>query len=170
MEGNGAQWAGASGRRTGPGDATVWRRSGGRLQQRDDLAGCCMPSKLRLLKDRNTVPAHFKTTTGTRVQRDLCIRKTARQLGRQTGGPGFVVSNRAVFDGNVHALGIRVVGEYSESAPARANCAVHNCPFSVQMHGCPIARGGGTCGRRSQRVPRASVAWRCMGMRPGARL
>jgi hypothetical protein len=34
---------------------------------------------------------------------DLGVRKGAPNLGRQTGGPGLVVSDDAVFDGHEHS-------------------------------------------------------------------
>jgi len=35
---------------------------------------------------------------------DLRVRKGAADLGRQTGGPGFVVSNDAVLNGYAHVV------------------------------------------------------------------
>ena len=38
-------------------------------------------------------------------QLDLGVRVCVTNLGRQTGSPGFVVSDDAEFDGNAHYLG-----------------------------------------------------------------
>ena len=108
--------AGAPGRRIGPSDVTVRNCSGRRSQQGDNLALCGMPSKLRFLINGNAVLENFETTTRTRSQTDLRVGELARKLGRQTGGPWLVVSNRAIFDRKLHHLCVLVTAKYSESA------------------------------------------------------
>jgi hypothetical protein len=66
------------------------------------FARLCMAVQLRFLKDRLAVEDYFEAAAGARDQRDVRIRMFSSNLGRQTGGPGFVVSKRAVFDCNGH--------------------------------------------------------------------
>src|SRR5688572_32547670 len=78
------------------------RLQGLRGQQMENLAGLGVASKPRLLKDGLSVARHFEPPAARRYQLDLCRGKLLTNRGRQTDGPGFVVSYRAVFDGNAH--------------------------------------------------------------------
>ena len=109
------------------------RRSARRPQEVDDLALRGMSSELRLLKNGNVILENLESATGARPHGDLGVRELPRKLGRQTGSPGLVVSNGAVFDGNVHHVGYSGYTEikYSVSAirPAlAADAARLFCP------------------------------------------
>ena len=51
-----------------------------------------------------SVDTHFKDTTGRLYQLDLSVGVAIAYLGRQTGGPWFVVSDDAEFDGDGHGV------------------------------------------------------------------
>jgi hypothetical protein len=59
---------------------------------------------LRLLVDRLAIAKDLEPPSSRRDQLDLRIRITLPNLGRQTGGPGLIVSNDTVFDRDVHSL------------------------------------------------------------------
>ena len=71
-------------------------------QQANDLARCCVSAKLRLLENRAAVSAHLEATTSRLNQFHSNVRERLTNLGRQTGGPRLVASNRAVLDGDGH--------------------------------------------------------------------
>jgi hypothetical protein len=58
-----------------------------------------------LRKHQHAVVGYLEHTTAPLQQLDRCVWKGPSNLGRQTGGPGFVVSNDAVADRDVHWAG-----------------------------------------------------------------
>jgi hypothetical protein len=60
--------------------------------------------QLGLFEDHFAIEADLEATAGGRDQLDIRVRMCFPNLGRQTGGPGFVVSKRAIFDGDFHEL------------------------------------------------------------------
>src|SRR5688500_8911035 len=84
------------------------RLQGLRGQQVENLAGLGVTSKLGLLKDGLSVVHDFEPPTARRDQLDLCRGKLLTNRGRQTDGPGFVVSYCAVFDRNAHCRSLEV--------------------------------------------------------------
>ena len=61
-----------------------------------------MAVELRFLEDRSAIAMHLEASAFRRNKCDLGFGKRGANLGRQTDGPWFVVSKRAVFDGNGH--------------------------------------------------------------------
>jgi hypothetical protein len=61
-----------------------------------------MPAKHGLLEHRPAVHGHFKPSAAAGLQRHLGLRKMLTNRGRQTDGPGFVVSNDAELNFDVH--------------------------------------------------------------------
>jgi hypothetical protein len=61
----------------------------------------------------NTILHDFEHTSTPLQQLDRCVGICFPNLGRQTGGPGFVVSNDAVADTDVH-VGRGVVSVVAE--------------------------------------------------------
>ena len=84
------------------GQSALAAGAGSRLEERHDLARTGMPAQLRLLEHRCAIGEDLEAATARPIQLDFCVRKTRTNLGRQTGGPRFVVSHRAVFDRDVH--------------------------------------------------------------------
>jgi hypothetical protein len=74
--------------------------------QPDDFARLGVPPELLFREDELAVYHDLEYAAGRLNQQDLGIGKRATQLGRQTGGPRFVVSNDAVFDRDTHGLNI----------------------------------------------------------------
>jgi hypothetical protein len=68
-------------------------------------------TELGLLEYRNAVLQDLEPTAAARPELDVRARKVLRELGRQTGGPGLVVSKRAVFDRDDHDRCGRVMSE-----------------------------------------------------------
>lgn len=66
-----------------------------------------MTPECALGKDEHAVPADFEHSPTPLQELDGCVRICLANLGRQTGGPGFVVSNDAVTDGDMHVGGGR---------------------------------------------------------------
>src|SRR5881396_3222718 len=77
---------------------------GGFLDQADHFARCGM-SAHRLFGEY-ALALHFdvEDPAGGLDELDLRVRKGAADLGRQTGGPGFVVSNDTVLDADAHVV------------------------------------------------------------------
>jgi hypothetical protein len=73
-------------------------------EDRHDLAGARVPVELRLLEDRRAVAQDLEPSPAGWDQFYLCRREVVAYLGRQTGGPWFVVSKSAVFDADFHAV------------------------------------------------------------------
>ena len=71
--------------------------------QPNDFSGLRMPAERLLGKHDRVIHGHFKHTAARGSQSDLRVWPTIPQRGRQTDGPGFVVSDGAVFDGDAHA-------------------------------------------------------------------
>ena len=63
-----------------------------------------VPVLLRFLKDCLAVEDDFETAAGARDELYVRVRMRSTNLGRQTGGAGFVVSKGAVFDCNDHGV------------------------------------------------------------------
>ena len=63
-----------------------------------------MPVLLRFLKDRLAVEDDFESAAGARDQLYVRTRVCSTNLGRQTGGAGFVVSKGAIFDCYSHGV------------------------------------------------------------------
>lgn len=63
-----------------------------------------MATGLGFLVDRNAIAQNFESAAPRRNQLDFSLGEPLTNLGRQTGGPGFVVSNDAVFDRDLHSL------------------------------------------------------------------
>jgi hypothetical protein len=61
-----------------------------------------VPSGLPLGKHQATVGHNLEGAAGRLQQTHLDSGVRLSQFGRQTGGPGFIVSNDAVFDRHVH--------------------------------------------------------------------
>jgi hypothetical protein len=61
-----------------------------------------MTAELRLLEYGLSISHHLEPAAARRDQLDLGVRIRVANRGRQTGGPGFVVSNDAEFDRNAH--------------------------------------------------------------------
>jgi hypothetical protein len=59
-------------------------------------------AELGLLEHRYAVPEDLEPTARARRELDVRAWKIRPELGRQTGGPGLVVSKRAVFDRDGH--------------------------------------------------------------------
>lgn len=61
-----------------------------------------MTPQLRFLEDRNAVARDLEAPAARRLEGDGRLWKYLPEFGRQTGGPRFVASNRAVLDLDVH--------------------------------------------------------------------
>jgi hypothetical protein len=72
------------------------------LQQFQDFAGAGVAIELGLLEDRRAVAENLEATAARWHERDGGLGMLAANLGRQTDGPWFVVSERAVLDRDVH--------------------------------------------------------------------
>ena len=70
--------------------------------QLDDFSGLGVAFQLLLGEEQSTVHHHFEHAPRRLQQLDVGVWESATQLGRQTGGPGLVVSNDAVFDRHAH--------------------------------------------------------------------
>jgi len=77
---------------------------GGFLDEADDFARCRVSAECLLGEHALAVHLDLEDAAGGLDELDLRVRKGAADLGRQTGGPGFVVSNDAVFDGYTHVV------------------------------------------------------------------
>lgn len=75
-----------------------------RSQQRYDLAGVRVSPGLLLRKDERAIALHLEYPTAPLEEIDSRIGESRVDLGRQTGGPWFVVSDDAVSDGDVHGF------------------------------------------------------------------
>jgi hypothetical protein len=70
--------------------------------QLDHLTGRGVPAQGLLGKDLVVSHADLEDPARGFHELDLSIRKRLPQLSRQTGGSGLVVSDDAVFDGDLH--------------------------------------------------------------------
>jgi len=66
------------------------------------LPGLRVPQCLRLLEDRRSVAMHLEASPARRHQLHVDARILGANLGRQTDGPGFVVSKGAILDRDRH--------------------------------------------------------------------
>jgi hypothetical protein len=71
-------------------------------QQAYDLAWLRVSAELGLLEHGYAVSENLEPAAAARLELDVYAWKVLRDLGRQTGGPGLVVSKRAVFDRDGH--------------------------------------------------------------------
>lgn len=78
-----------------------------------------MPAKLGLLEDGGAVAHDFKASPAGWRQCDDRTWKRRTNLGRQTGGPGFVISKRTVFDAYTHGVPIGSAPPMPPSASGR---------------------------------------------------
>ncbi len=61
-----------------------------------------MPAKPRFLEHRDSLSHNLKSATARGDHVDFHARVFLVQLSRQTGGSGLVISDRAVFDRDLH--------------------------------------------------------------------
>jgi hypothetical protein len=81
----------------------VASRAGAGLRKKaKDLSGRRVPSQLRLLEEWHAIAGDLEPTAPRWLHGDGGVREPVANRGRQTGGPGLVVSNRAVFDVDLH--------------------------------------------------------------------
>ena len=73
-------------------------------QQPDDLAGLGKSALLFLRKEQAAVGDDLKNAAGAGNQRNVYAAEFPSQLLLQTGGPGLVVSRRAIGDGDLHGV------------------------------------------------------------------
>jgi hypothetical protein len=66
------------------------------------LARLGVAFQVALLEYRHAVHRHLETSAAGRVQPDVGVGIVLPDRGRQTDGPRFVVSGRAVFDQDLH--------------------------------------------------------------------
>jgi hypothetical protein len=79
--------------------------AGGRLSdQRDDFAGLGVAFRVFLGVHAPAVHLDLEDASGGLNQSHFSVGKCVADLGRQTGGPRFVVSDDAVFDGDGHVV------------------------------------------------------------------
>ncbi len=64
-----------------------------------------MPAEGLLGEHLATIDRDLEHAAGRRGEGDLAVGKFLTQLRRQPGGAGLVVSDDAVFDGDVHGVG-----------------------------------------------------------------
>lgn len=69
--------------------------------------------QLRLLEDRLAIDEHLKSSPRRRHHLNVGIRVRCTNLGRQTGGPGSVISKGAILDGDFHWAAVRKRAEHS---------------------------------------------------------
>ena len=74
----------------------------GGFDQAEDFFWLGVTSGLELREDQLAVERNFERTTRAMHQLHGGIGKPPLDFGRQTGGPGFVVSNYAVLYGDLH--------------------------------------------------------------------
>lgn len=74
------------------------------LEEREDLARLGMPVELGLFEHRRAVAQNLESAAPGRDQLHVGIRKLPTNLGGQTGRPRLVVSERAVFDADLHVI------------------------------------------------------------------
>ena len=72
------------------------------LHQAKHFSRLRMPRYGLLREDPAPIHLHLERTAGRLDQFHVGVRVDLADLGRQTGGPGLVVSDDAVFDRNSH--------------------------------------------------------------------
>jgi hypothetical protein len=80
------------------------------LEKRNDLTRPRMPIEFGLLENGLAVPMDLKAPAARRNERHHGIAELSLDLGRQTDGPRFVASKRAVLDGDFHVGSGAVMG------------------------------------------------------------
>ena len=65
-----------------------------------------MPAELGFLEDRRAVDGHLEAAAAAGLQRHLGFGNSLANRGRQTDGPGFVVSDDAEFDVDAHGTSV----------------------------------------------------------------
>jgi len=75
---------------------------GARGDQLEHLTRLGVASGLQLGIDQVAVNRYFEGTTGALDELYGRVRERLLDLGRQTGGPGFIVSDDAILNGDVH--------------------------------------------------------------------
>jgi hypothetical protein len=68
----------------------------------EHLAGLGVSTQLHLGEHEVAVHRDLENPAGPFDEGDLCVRVTIPNLGRQTGGPGTVVSHDAILDCHLH--------------------------------------------------------------------
>jgi hypothetical protein len=94
-----------------------------RFQESQYLARFRVAAKLRFLEDRRSVARDLEPSATGRPERHVRAREMLPQLGRQTDGPGFVASNGAVLDLDIH--GIRIISIPNTTSQAGDSRQVH---------------------------------------------
>jgi hypothetical protein len=90
------------------------------FEERKYFAGPRMAIQLGFLENRLTIAMNLKATAARRHQRHCGILELSLDFGRQTDGPRFVVSKRAVLDRDRHRpLGDGKVYRDGMGRPAR---------------------------------------------------
>jgi hypothetical protein len=72
------------------------------VDELDDFPGFSVALQLLLGEEEPAVHYHFEHAASRLDQLNVGVRESTTKLGRQTGGPGLVVSNDAVFDRHAH--------------------------------------------------------------------
>ena len=71
-------------------------------QEIQDLPGPGMPAQGELREDHRTVDAYLESTSRAMDQLDRHLGKLRLDLGRQTSGPGLVVSDDTILNSDLH--------------------------------------------------------------------
>jgi hypothetical protein len=83
-----------------------FRMSSTAPEQLDDFARLRVPAHFPLREDQLAVYFHFEHAARGLNEIHVRVGECLSDLGRQTGGPWFVVSNDAVFDRDSHGVNI----------------------------------------------------------------
>jgi len=75
------------------------------LDRIDHLARLGMAPLGTFGKHQRSIDSHLEHAAGGLDQLDVGLGPRPRELGRQTGGPGLIVSDQAVFDRDAHGSG-----------------------------------------------------------------
>jgi len=98
--------------------------------QPHNFARLRMPAELRLLEDWRAVDRHLESPTAAGREGDEGAGVLFTNRGRQTGGPGFVVSDDAELDGDLHAW--TLVGSQRKVISASARSLRRKSPAQVE--------------------------------------
>jgi hypothetical protein len=72
------------------------------FEQPEDFSRFCVTAFPGLRKHQFPVHRHIENASGGFHHHSFHVGEFPPQLGRQTGGPGFIVSNDAILDGHFH--------------------------------------------------------------------
>lgn len=72
------------------------------FKQSENLASLYVALFLRFSEHRDSVAQNLESSAARRHEIDCRVRVFLRELSRQTGGSGIVVSDRAVLDLDLH--------------------------------------------------------------------